>query len=200
MVKERVVMNGRIITTNNLVRGGMLIHDEAEWRKRYETPLRREIRRSLLVVAILGAMGFFFFAFIGVDAGFPLAEVAQMLLFYSGIVTLFTWAMWRLAIWYRGRRPAVGLYETGVQTVPSLFIPYWEISSIKEPQGDVSVDRSISLEWKLTPSPMTRFTTQQEWRLSSKFLGEDGIAELDRRVRGDVTDESPPKLVIYGPR
>jgi hypothetical protein len=178
----------------------MIVHDEEEWRQLNRSFLLGRLRKSLIPLAILAVVGFAFFGVMGVAIGIPLAA-AFVTLLILGLFTLFIVAvMLTVALWQVERHPAWGLYEKGIQINQFLFVPFREIGRVspREPKGVFK--GTVGLVPRTPLQGLTRWNHGTMVRVQHDMLGEEGVAELLRRVSGTAPEQGPPRLVLYGPR
>jgi hypothetical protein len=117
------------------------------------------------------------------------------------LFTLFVVAMvLMLALWQVERQPAWGLYEKGVQINQYAFVPFREIGRVSPRETKGLFKGTIGLVPRTPMKSWTKWNYGSMVRVQYDALGEEGVAELVRRVQGDVTEQGPPKLVLYGPR
>jgi hypothetical protein len=179
----------------------MRLLTEREWKERQRQTMFRIVRRVgygllvfyLLMMALMSVMW--------LDE--PLArQVVVILAITFGVTIVVTWVVLFL-ITLRSVRtgPVVGLYERGVQMAQFLFIPYEEIASAEvRPWGLWPSKRVVvRLRMRYKPRGWARFTTPTMFQVPIETLTEEGVEELDRRVRGVSPEETPPRLVLYGP-
>jgi hypothetical protein len=163
----------------------MLVRSEAEWIERFDavtSPHRRKVYLILGAVYLLAILGLTAVWAMGVVGGG--AWMAFMAVFVY--LTLF-FAIAVPAIWYydvigRANGSTPGLYERGVQQNFHAFIPYSEVESARRTtvgKGQVEV-------MAMTPKYERReglMSSLHPWTLDVNFLGEDGVRELETRVR-----------------
>jgi hypothetical protein len=98
------------------------------------------------------------------------------------------------------RCPAWGLYEGGVQINQYVFVPFREIGEVSPRETKGLFKGTIGL-LPMTPlEGLTRWNYGSFLRVNEGVLGEEGVAELVRRVRKTPTEQGPPRLVLYGSR
>jgi hypothetical protein len=176
----------------------MLVHDEEGWRERNESVIKRRLKWSLLALGVFAAGGFVLFGILGVRIGIPPTEVIGTLLILFSYVSATIWFMVWLSFWWLRKRAAWGLYEKGIQINPYVFIPYAEVRQIEVKEAGMGLVKIVILEPTTPMKGWARYNYGRVWRMYYEFLGEEGVAELERRVMGvPPIEETPPKLVLY---
>ena len=180
----------------------MLVMSEREWRARNRQQVRGTVRRLGIVLLVTYVVMLVLLAGLWMDE--PLARPLPLVMaVLFGATVLGSWMMVLLASLRAVERgPVVGLYRGGVQVNQFFFLPYEEISSFDLKgwgleRGKVPV---VYFRTRYKPRGLARLTTPSALSVRRDMLTEEGLEELDRRVRGVPPEESPPRLVLYGPR
>jgi hypothetical protein len=205
-VRQQYIEEGRVRTAPSIDRGEPLVYTEEVWRERYSKFQERTLKTQfiLLVVTYIVLIISVVVATAGIE-GIPIE--LPILLFI--MMTVVVWVPGILAMvmnrYQTSRMPAPGLYEGGVQMLPGLFVPYDEVESLEQvdrgPGGRRLSGKAIRLHPRYKRKPFRPIEVSGYWFLQVEFLGEGGIAELERRVLGPGEHvQDPPRLVLYGRR
>jgi hypothetical protein len=190
-----IIENGRWKRSDDLERGKLLVRSEEEWRERLDAIVNRNLFWVTLVLVIASA---FWIAPLALIAGNTPALARPIIILIILLVGLTIGIIPPLHYFQKRltkKSPAVGLYERGVQLTINLFVPYHEIDRVAVIRKNVR----MYPQYQRTPLPGIKIPAW--WMIGKEILGEEGLAELERRVKGIVVgDEEPPKLVIYGRR
>lgn len=181
-----------------LDRGRMLVHTEEDWRHRHKTILDRTARRLWMWMIAVG-VGLILYV-LCVEYLFEPWDVVStswfIIIILSGMVIPSVGRFFK----HRTREyPATGLYEEGLQITPYLFIPYAEIASAKRTSGGIFSLDGVRLNPRFRLPLVLWFILPEGLTVPAEFLGEDGVAELERRVVGIKVPVEPPRLVLYKP-
>lgn len=178
MATRNYVRNGRLESDEGLRRGSMVVRSEAEWRERHDamTSPRMMVLFLLLVAIYLVSITVIWLVWpLGDDAW---ANALIVFVFVTGALggpLLFI----RHNAAY-GSTP--GLYQLGVQQSYEVFIPYWEVESTRRMKVGNNPYEVIAMAPKYERRGLL-FGSLEPWTLRVEFLGEDGVQELERRVR-----------------
>jgi hypothetical protein len=205
-VKQRYIEGGRVRSAPSIDRGELLVYTEEEWRERLSTVQRRMYRTLLVLLSVV------YFALIipivVATAGIEDVPI-ELPIFLLIMMSIVVWVPGILALmmnrYQSSLMPAVGLYEGGVQLGPGLFVPYGEIERVESvdrvPGGGRWGGRAVKLHPRFKRRPFPGVEVPGYWFLKVEFLGDEGVAELERGVSGlGEGVQKPPKLVLYGRR
>ena len=127
--------------------------------------------------------------------------VIMVLLMFAVLIVLTIATSWGSLVWLISRSPQQGLYEKGIQFTPYVFLPYQEIASMKDNTWKLypGRPRTVRITLRHKPSFKANFMIPKPILFDKRFLGDEGMAELDRRIRGILPQQGPPELHLYGP-
>jgi hypothetical protein len=188
---------GKVRKRKDLDRGPMVLHDEEAWRQRIESFIKGRLKWVFIALGIFAVGMMAFLAFVGIGIGLPGMEMLAILLVISTLVILLILNIVWLSFWRLRRLPAMGLYERGLQYNPYIFIPYVEISDVTLPETTGWYKGLVSLEPRTPMTGWMKWNYGGKWRMYRDILGDEGLTELEGRVKGPDTPEGPPRLVLY---
>jgi hypothetical protein len=179
----------------------MIVLTKDEWKERVASNTRKMGKRIAILFVVLYIGLSFFLLMIWLQD--PLTRVfgAYFMLMIAALLIIswgFSYAMVR---WQLRNYPQMGLYEKGVQFTPMIFLPYHEVASMKDYGLKLypGPPKAVRIELRTKPSIMATFIMPTPVLIYKSLLGEEGLDEMDRRIRGIVPQQGPPELRIYGP-
>jgi len=179
----------------------MIVWTREEWKEKVAARTRM-IGKTLAIM--LGATyGVVVILFLNIWLQDPQAgEFVSVFLLMFAVLIVFTSATtWGFLVWLISRSPQQGLYEKGIQFTPYVFLPYREIASMKDNRWKLYPGRPryVRITLRHKPSLKASFVIPKPILFDKRFLGDEGMAELDRRIRGILPQQGPPELRLYGP-
>jgi hypothetical protein len=195
-VREWIILDGHQIAVENIDRGVLLLHDRAEWVRRYKDEMRGGIILTI-PFTILSGFGIVIALYVQ-----PFIIPAVFLFLLIGFY-LATSKMTQNEMRRGGAVP--GIYEKGIEMplfpnyYQRLFIPWEEMKSAElKSRGIFSADAVVVFEVN---------NSRWKWMFPENILGPEGysfikekLTELDyvEGIRTKAT--SAPKLVLYSPQ
>ena len=184
MTEQYVIKHGRPVDDPEFDRGSILLWTEEEWKtrrkKHYRSSYKNTLMRWVLVAQLLliGLLAMANLIHSERGIGWPILLFAAL-----GLGGVF------LALWDPPPGSQVlGIYDIGVQ-IEDYFIPYEEIESITPmPRGMVTPPSILFHPQHKTSWPY-RWPRQVQWKVPVLFLGEEGVRELQARVRAPGSPE-----------
>jgi hypothetical protein len=163
---EEYVERGSRKMADTVDRGEALIRSEAEWRRRYS---RSRTRAALVFMVPTIFFPFILMAIYAYWEGDQRLAITMFLIFPVAMVLGEIISHWVLK-----RRPAVGIYEKGIQHYFGVFIPWSEIATADVQRRGLLRRRVLRIE-PLFPS---REIVSSFWNLPLKFYGEEGLTAI----------------------
>lgn len=183
-----IVRKGRLEKEPGIERGQMLVRPEEEWRRRRLDLIKRSRMKAIIHIAIIYVPVPIFFVMILVELFENLGLVLIMVLGLWTILIIGTpYIVYREMLKDNVEEPAEGLYENGVQMLGT-FIPYTEIASTERKVGRKGVT-SVILHPRYERRKENGKVIKRPWSLSKSILGEEGVEELEKRVRAQGSPE-----------
>jgi len=196
LVRTYYVSQGRLVRDKGITRGVFLVYNEKEWRERFDRTLDRTMgTKSAIATVVLTIVCMFpLFLVVYYLPDSPARYFMFLFLLMLSIIPYYT--IFRTRQVY-GDLPVPSLHEQGIQESPLTFIPYGEIASVERTTigGRKQKDRVV-----LNPRYQRwerGFKIKAPWFMSFELLGEDGVNELEARLRGGIGPAEPPELHLY---
>ncbi len=192
-MKGYVPFRGKFIKVSNVPRGRPIVRTAEEWHQR-ALRLKDDAFwfKDLVITGLIA-----FTVWVGLDALLGTLDTFSWL--DAAIYTFIFWAMTYAHETYHSNREVervtyAGLFEHGLQFRWSgsslfFFIPYGEIRSVG--MGDGISGRVMEMDLHGFKKPL-KFSELLE------IIGEDGYAELQRRVGVGTRMPELPRLFVYG--
>jgi hypothetical protein len=178
---------------------------EEEWRDRLRESMAKQFRMTATMMVIVGMLPMLMIGStlsdLPSDIAFTvfLPLLLMIILTLGGSLVLIHFILKRRVT----KGPVPGVYEHGIQFQTGVFLPYHEISEVEESKRIVPFfTEFVHLRPRAREgtSLWRRAVIPSAWIVRIDFLTEEGLVEVERRVRGVPLGPSvPPKLVIYGP-
>ncbi len=183
MPTQYIIEHGRPAVDRLYERGRMLIWTEAEWEERYKTFISGALRTIAVVMVAVYLIMSSALLITGLLLSSPSAwdwVYEMMIITTIGFIVFPPLIVYGFLSGSRGEGP--GLYEKGIQMLYHHFVPYEEIARVgRAPERWFGGDMM-----ELHPHYEKRRRDGRRdpslWRMPVRFLGEEGVEELERRV------------------
>ena len=177
-----IYQDGRFVPDEGFDRGPMLVYPEEEWRRRVDLYIRRGgiiwmLKGYLLFMTIPLVFIIFYLTNPEADTPVPMNWIA---LLFTLLVTVMTIGSIYYGLWAIARNPLNGLYEKGFQHNYRSFYPYEEIERIERRREGRRGEEVPVLHIRKEPSPDVDHLADIRVSFIYKFLGDEGVKELDR--------------------
>ncbi|MCJ2539949.1 MAG: hypothetical protein LN414_01615 [Candidatus Thermoplasmatota archaeon] len=196
-MKIKYIEEGLVKKADTVDMGALLVYPEEEWRRRYRTMIRQDLRNnakfcSLLFIIILVPI-FAFTQFLG-----EILSLQDILWIIVASYFPFIFVLVIIIIKFRQRSqlPPEGLYEEGV-FVGLTFVPYEEVQDVTENTVKNFLVGRIE-RWQLKLKPADRGRLELDYiEVDALIFGFAGLARLHELVWMARERDGPPKLVVY---
>jgi hypothetical protein len=192
---KKVIFKGEFVPPRDVPRGDPILRTPEEWHQR-GVGIRKKVRTDSIITVSLFAFTVWIvlsLVFNGAIRGEAVLLAAIFAIVYSiGTYVMEVYYSWREV----GRTIYSGLFEGGLQVRTFgydmvFFIPYSDIQNFRVTDG-----------WFTQRLELFEGDAKKPLKLEGipPLLGEDGLAELRRRISPEYGPSEPPKLIIYGDR